>query len=270
MTYNITPRPYRPENNRAGNVQKKSGHPTQPGNRSTAPKTTQRSKKQQAIIYQFVRTVKRVKWKRIAVLSLSVLGAYHLITSACDAIFSKDETPTAKITEITRATDLSDLSIIIEPLEPAHKYIFRDGEGTPVDMQTMTNAWAAEAGYVKRYELTDAERWEVASVVTAEAGGEPYAGMMAVAQCILQACEDDGIRPDEAVIAYKYTANRPEPSAEALKAVQAVFDFGQVVTTEPIKYYYAPAIVYSEWHESQDYVITINNHRFYTEKETEQ
>jgi len=116
------------------------------------------------------------------------------------------------------------------------------------------------------YPLSDAERREVASVVQAEAGGEPYAGKVAVAQCIFQAVKDDGILPSEAVKKYGYTKNRPEPSAEALDAVNNVFEKGHTVTSEPIKYFYAPAIVSSRWHESQNYVITINNHRFFAEK----
>ena len=117
-----------------------------------------------------------------------------------------------------------------------------------------------------RYALTDAERREVASVVTAEAMGEPYAGKVAVAQCILQACEDDGIRPTEALVKYSYAKSRPEPTEEALQAVEAVFDLGQVATGEPIKYFYAPARCQSEWHESQVYVLTINGHKFFKQK----
>lgn len=153
----------------------------------------------------------------------------------------------------------------VRETESAPVYIFRDGEGHPVDMQAMTDAWATEAGMTKRYNLTDEERWEVASVVTAEAVGEPYAGKVAVAQCILQACEDDGIRPDEALVKYGYAKTRPEPTEEALEAVQAVFDFGHVASTEPIKYFYAPARVRSDWHESQDFVVEINGHKFFKE-----
>lgn len=122
-----------------------------------------------------------------------------------------------------------------------------------------------EADIEKRYELTEAERWEIASVVTAEAEGEPYEGKLAVAQCVLQACEDDGIRPAEALIEYGYSSYRPEPCEEALDAVAAVFDFGQVVTDEPIKYFYAPKITSGDWHETQVYITTINNHKFFKE-----
>ena len=63
----------------------------------------------------------------------------------------------------------------------------------------------------------------------------------------------------------RFCKRRPEPTQEALEAVQDVFDFGIVATTEPIKYFYAPALVDSEWHESQIYVMTINGHRFFKE-----
>lgn len=63
----------------------------------------------------------------------------------------------------------------------------------------------------------------------------------------------------------RYSRWRPEPCEEALEAVQAVFDFGQVASTEPIKYFYAPARVVSDWHESQVYVMTINGHKFFKE-----
>ena len=42
----------------------------------------------------------------------------------------------------------------------ARAFIFADGEGHPVDWEHLTDAWAAEAGYEKRYTLTDAERLE--------------------------------------------------------------------------------------------------------------
>ena len=140
-------------------------------------------------------------------------------------------------------------------------------DGTPISWQHVTNDWAMASGIEKCYELTDAERLLVAQVVEAEAKGEPYAGKVAVAQCILQSCEDDGIRPAEAVKKYDYSSARPNASQEALDAVQAVFDFGEVVTSEPIKYFYAPKETKSEWHESQDYVLTINGHKFFKEAE---
>ena len=140
-------------------------------------------------------------------------------------------------------------------------YLTENGEPHAVDMEELARSWASEAGFELRYELTDAERYEVAQIVTAEAEGEPLAGKIAICQCILQACEDDGIRPAEAAARYSYSEKRPEPSA-----VRYVFDFGMIASTEPIKYFYNPDLVASKFHESQRYIMTINNHRFYAEK----
>lgn len=189
--------------------------------------------KQQTIrhtIRKAAQICKRVKWGRLTVMVLSLFGVVFLANTVIGAVAGAGDTaePSASAAKAAES---------VERLEIA-----------------------------PRYELTDEERWVVASVVTAEAGAEPYAGKMAVAQCILNACERDGIRPTEAVISYKYAKARPEPTAEALRAVEAVFDFGQVATTAPIMYFYAPALVYSEWHESQEYVMTINGHKFFAEK----
>lgn len=157
-----------------------------------------------------------------------------------------------------------------EPIQPEVIMVYFQAAGaeetTAVDLQELASSWAAENGTTLRYELTDAERWEIASVVEAEAGAECFAGKEAVAQCILQACEDDGIRPTEAVQKYRYTKRRPEPSKESLLAVSAIFDFGWAVASEPIKYFYAPDRTTSNWHESQIYVVTIGGHRFFREE----
>ena len=151
------------------------------------------------------------------------------------------------------------------PADPPASYVFTYDEGQPIDLRELTNAWAAEAGFTKFYELSDPERWELASVITAEAGGEPMAGKVAVAQCILQSCWDDDLRPSEALRKYGYSKRRPEPTWEAIQAVAAVFDFGHLACNEPIKYFYAPTVTRSDWHESQVYVLTINNHKFFKE-----
>lgn len=118
-----------------------------------------------------------------------------------------------------------------------------------------------------RHPLTGDERDTVERVVMAEAGTEPYVGKMAVAQCILNACEQEGKSPDEIAELYGYTDSRPEPSAEVKKAVAAVFDNGETATDAEILYFYAPALCKSSWHESQAYVCTIGGHRFFEEAE---
>lgn len=120
-----------------------------------------------------------------------------------------------------------------------------------------------------RYVLTETERDIVERVVMAEAGGESFEGQMLVAQCILNAAEKLGISPSEAVVRYKYCKARPEPTQSVKDAVAAVFDNGEEITSEPILYFYAPARVTSEWHESQVFVIECGGHRFFAERSTE-
>ena len=150
------------------------------------------------------------------------------------------------------------------------------GIGMAEVSRTSPTAWAVEPDEpnqsvetvlqsTARYALTAAERDTVERVVMAEAGAEPYEGQVAVAQCILNACELEDMRPDEIVIEYQYTDKRPTPTDEVKAAVSAVFDYGETVTDAEILYFYAPALCESEWHESQIYVMTIGGHRFFEE-----
>lgn len=114
-----------------------------------------------------------------------------------------------------------------------------------------------------RYDLTDSERELVERVVMAESGGECYEGQVLVCQCILNACEINGIRPAEAIKRYAYAKGRPEASDSVKRAVQAVFDKGEKVESEPIIYFYAPKMVKSEFHESQRFIRETGGHRFF-------
>lgn len=122
---------------------------------------------------------------------------------------------------------------------------------------------AIESG--PRFYLSDYERAELESLVMAESGAESYEGQMGVAQCILDACEKEDKQPSEIAIMYRYTKHRPAPNESVKEAVRAVFDRGEVITDAKILYFYAPALVYSAWHESQTYVTTIGGHRFFAE-----
>lgn len=240
---------------------KKSGSPTQTGSHSSTATKSITKKKQHFIITNFLNIFNRLKkifHRPNAAQVAIVIGTIVAVLIALILYWS------GYLYEITDIEQFALFSVLEE--QEKSEYIFKDGyAGTPVNIKAMTEAWAAEAGFEKRYDLTDAERWEIASVVTAEAVSEPFAGKVAVAQCVLQACEDDGIRPVEVLVEYGYCTDRPEPCEEALEAVAAVFDFGQVVTCEPIKYFYAPKRTSGDWHETQVYIITINNHKFFKE-----
>lgn len=117
------------------------------------------------------------------------------------------------------------------------------------------------------FALTPEQRTLIEQVVSAESRGEPYDGQVAVAQCILNACLKDDITPEKAIKKYKYTSARVEPTRSVREAVAAVYDRGEGITDEPIIYFYNPALVESEFHESQTFVIEIKNHRFFKEAE---
>lgn len=122
---------------------------------------------------------------------------------------------------------------------------------------------------VARYELTAAERDIVERVVMAEAEGEGYDGQRLVAQCILNTAEAQGIRPDEVVLAPNQYAEPAEYASEMVSdAVSAVFDDGDMVTDEPIRWFYAPKYVTSKWHESKEFVLEHGGHRFFKEANT--
>lgn len=119
-----------------------------------------------------------------------------------------------------------------------------------------------------RFYLSASERDTVERVVMAESGGESFEGQMLVAQCILNAAEKEGVQPSEAVVLYSYTKSRPDPTQRVKDAVAAVFDRGETVVDEPILYFYNPALVTSDFHESQIFVIEEGGHRFFAERST--
>ena len=116
------------------------------------------------------------------------------------------------------------------------------------------------------YELTAEERDLIERVVMSEAGGEEYIGQQAVAQCILNACELWGARPAAIIDSLGYATYRENASQSVKDAVSAVFDYGVKVLPETAMYFYAPDIVYSEWHETQIYLDTIGCHKFFARR----
>ena len=137
----------------------------------------------------------------------------------------------------------------VEP-EPAEERVVQyDPPPTPmpeVDVSEMETT-------TPRYALTVSERDIVERVVMAEAGGEGFDGQRLVAQCILNTAEAMDLRPDEVVLApNQYASPAAEASQEVKDAVSAVFDAGDMVTDEPIRFFYAPKYIYSSWHESKE------------------
>lgn len=113
------------------------------------------------------------------------------------------------------------------------------------------------------YSLSKAERDLVERAVMAEAGGECFEGQMMIAQCILDGSLNQGIDVATFIKNSQIVTSTKEPYESCKRAVSAVFDEGQRVTEEMADIWYAPALVYSEWHESQIYITTIGAHKFF-------
>lgn len=124
--------------------------------------------------------------------------------------------------------------------------------------------------YEPPFHLTEYETWFVECVVAGEAGGEPYEGKLAVAQCYFSAMLKDGLSATEVKSAYGYSGwnenldkQDPKMYDEVKNAVMDVFYGGKFITDKPILYFYNPAIVYSSFHESLNHAMTIGGHKFF-------
>lgn len=114
------------------------------------------------------------------------------------------------------------------------------------------------------YPLTDEEFYAVCAVVMEEAGGEPYEGQIAVAQCIRNACELDQTDPVYVLNNYGYTRPARAWTESVSRAVNAVFWLGEKAVDEPIRYFYAPKLSEGRWHEQErEFVCEIGGHRFF-------
>lgn len=190
---------------------------------------------------------RRRRAKRKAKRAITLIAAVLLACGATVAIFTTGKEPTSDALTPTGPTAIYIPDVTIPLLETV----------APDDSTT-----------APRFYLTDSERDTVERVVMAEAGGESFEGQMLVAQCILNAAEKRGVDPSEAVVIYNYTKARPEPTQSVRDAVAAVFDHGETVVDELILYFYNPALVRSDFHENQIFVIEEGGHRFFAERST--
>lgn len=138
------------------------------------------------------------------------------------------------------------------------------GTATPAKAEEATPLVEASEGY---YPLKQWERSLVERTVYSEAGNQTFVGQMAVAQCILDACEKENSNPLYCLSKYGYANARPycEVTESVKDAVTAVFENGYRVTDENILWFYNPSMCASEWHESQQFVIELGDHRFFAE-----
>lgn len=119
-----------------------------------------------------------------------------------------------------------------------------------------------------RYELTDEEREAIEEIVASEGGYCPYEFQALVAECILNGCEAEDMRPLEMFDRGDFwLTNDVEPTDVTRQVVSDVFDLGILPTDEPVRYYYNPKFCDSPAHESFCYVLTNCDCRFFKDWE---
>ena len=159
-------------------------------------------------------------------------------------------------------------TIKIEPIEES-KFESIETQHIYIEPQIVEQESKIEY-YKSPINLTEDDRWFIESVVAGECAYEPYEGKLAVAQCYFDAMVKSGLSAREVQKAYGYVAwndqldkQNPKMYIEVMDAVHDIFDMGQFVTEKPILFFYAPSLCDSPWHESQNYAMTIGDHKFF-------
>ena len=169
------------------------------------------------------------------------------------------------------ATEVQEQSLISDTyIENSSEAIKSEGEveadsGQPSDfyVELLNEEGFYETGD-SGYALSPDERRIVECAVMCEAGGEGLKGEMMVAQSILDGTLRNGFDVIQSIKAYDVaTTSYSYVTDEVREAVSRVFDDGQRVTMEKTDLWYNPGLVMSLWHEEQQYVTTVGNHRFF-------
>lgn len=140
---------------------------------------------------------------------------------------------------------------------PEYDFEIPDYDKPATEYAYMTQDW------VVYYPISAEDRYVLECIVQGEAGGESLEGKMWVATCLLNAMKREGgasasfIRKQ-----YQYAGWNENISDETISAVSRVFDDGEVMH-ETVLWFYAPAACTSNWHESQQYITTVQNHKFF-------
>ncbi len=114
--------------------------------------------------------------------------------------------------------------------------------------------------------LNEIDRKLACQIVFGEAGGEGFAGMCLVAQCLKDSMNFLGYSSIEEVqTKCKYDGWKENYSAEAEQAVSYIFDQNKSAIAHRVFYFYATNLVSSDWHETQNYILTYNKTRFFDE-----
>lgn len=181
------------------------------------------------------------------------------------------ENTTAKPTETTKAAETTaNLTTSYEKQE--RFYATAIPVETPASYEEQWNA-----GYLvaidnpdKSYEcakvtLTDEDRDLLERLCYGEFGSGGFIGAALIAQCVKDAMCFDGYPTVESVIKNcHYDGSTEKGTSVACKqAVSYIFDQNKEAVQHRMMYMYNPKVVYSSFHESQNYILTYQDVRFF-------
>lgn len=194
---------------------------------------------------------KITKWLAV----LLAIGAVGLFTSFQTA--SSDHTGNVSDDRTSYTVD-TEKSLTIE----------NSGEISDVASEPPESEESSEPELPARYELTSEERRAVEKMVASEGGYCEYRFQALVAECILNGCEADDLRPLELFARGDFWLTHDvAPTDTTRQAVSDVFDKGIMPTAGKVRYYYNPAYCESSMHESMCYVLTCCGCRFFKDND---
>lgn len=120
--------------------------------------------------------------------------------------------------------------------------------------------------YYPKFQITlsEEDRILACQIVQGEAGGEGYESCCIVAQCLkdtMISLEYSSIK--EVQEKCKYDGWSEEYGEDARKAVEYIFDQNQSAIAHRVMFFYATDLCSSEWHETQNYILTVNKTRYF-------
>lgn len=208
-----------------------------------------------AVIFVFALPIAALKAQRDAKSAEELTGAEaHAAVSAPVSEITEPE-----LTESIDTTPPLTAKECIALLNASYEQMWSEREAPKAD---------APAECAARYAISDEERGEIERIVASEGGYCPYEFQALVAECILNGCESEDMRPSELFARGDfYITHNLEPTEVTKQAVSDVFDLGVMPTHEKVRYYYNPKFCASPTHESFRYVLTSCDCRFFADWE---
>lgn len=116
--------------------------------------------------------------------------------------------------------------------------------------------------------ITNDSEYLLAQIIYAEAKGEPYEGMVAVANVVLNRVESNNFPGTIKNVVYQKGQFQPvsngsinnHPSDEAIRAAKEAMKYRNM--SKDILYFYNPKIATSQWIFTRPVVSTVGNHAF--------